>query len=59
MTNTAVKLSFEKPFKDVLGSLSEKYLKDLYKVYEADFIVFNYTIDNFLEEARRHAQAAF
>ena len=45
--------------KDTLGSLSEKYLRELYTVYQADFIVFNYTIENFIDEARKHAQASF
>ena len=45
--------------KEILGTLSEKYLVKLYKVYQADFIVFNYTIDNFLDEAKKYSKTAF
>jgi len=44
---------------EILGTLSEKYLVKLYKVYQADFIVFNYTIDNFLDEAKKYSKTAF
>ena len=44
---------------EILGGLTESYLTKLYRVYQPDFIIFNYTIENFLAEVKKYSQTAF